>query len=101
MLRPGGRCPLAVHWECGGSYAAGVQAIASNSPLSQEPGQIARRLFFTQQTYMLFGAAPMVYLMLLISGLDRAQSREVALLLLPVSVPSMTGPGGSPTSPPW
>lgn len=40
-------------------------------------------MFLTQQLFTVFGAPPLVYLMLLISGLDQQQGLDVAKLLLP------------------
>ena len=60
-----------------------VQASVPSSAVSSSPGKIARRMFLTQQLYTLLGAPPLVYLMVLISGLDSEQGLEIARLLLP------------------
>ncbi|HYO53026.1 methyl-accepting chemotaxis protein [Archangium sp.] len=66
-----------------------VQASSSSNSLSYEPGPIVRRMLLTQQLYTLFGIPPLVYLMILISGLDGAQALDVSKVLLPVLVPLM------------
>ncbi|MFY0524411.1 methyl-accepting chemotaxis protein [Archangium gephyra] len=43
----------------------------------------------TQQIYTLFGIPPLVYLMILISGLNGEQAIDVSKLLLPVLIPVM------------
>ncbi|MGZ3458059.1 MAG: hypothetical protein ACXU86_06080, partial [Archangium sp.] len=63
-----------------------MQASASSSSLPYEAGPIARRMFLTQQLYTLFGTPPLVYLMTLITGLDRQQTLDVSKSLLPPMV---------------
>ncbi|WPB74131.1 methyl-accepting chemotaxis protein [Archangium violaceum] len=66
-----------------------MQASASSSSPSNDPGPIVRRMVITQQIYTMFGIPPLVYLMILISGLDGAQAIDVSKVLLPVMVPVM------------
>jgi methyl-accepting chemotaxis protein len=67
----------------------GVQASASSNALSNDPGPVVRRIVMTQQIYTLFGIPPLVYLMMLISGLDGEQALDVSKLLLPILIPLM------------
>ena len=57
-------------------------SVPSNS-LSYAPGPIVRRIFLKQQLYTLFGSPPLVYLMMLISGLNQEETRSVSWTVVP------------------
>ncbi|WP_257459597.1 methyl-accepting chemotaxis protein [Archangium lipolyticum] len=56
---------------------------ASPPALSYEPGPLTRRIFLTQQLYTLFGAPPLVYLMVLISGLQGDEATSITRTIVP------------------
>ncbi|MFL5357566.1 methyl-accepting chemotaxis protein [Archangium sp.] len=59
-------------------------------PLSPEAEDIFKRLFKTIQNYSTLGTPVLVYLLVLICGLDASQGKTVALWVVPVLIP-LTG----------